>query len=290
MPSFDEWYEWAIGQGNDWRRVVTNARRPARYRREAAMGEFQDHIAACFPLGCDDYHATCLPHHLQGDEVAEEPLPPYLTRMVDDTHLDYALERAVGGSPMTGARPLPAGQRRWTRASELLPSREDEDAALFVPARVLDEDRPSARAVFATFDEDDEAPQAHGPAPRFHERVRNDHGTAETQADYAVYRLATADRPRRNQPTITKLLLHYPREPVGTPRFPVPADAGWHPRFRAIAPEDPHFCGRTFPDGSGPDEHSRGICGENEVVHANEGIPCSTVHVISLGETSCSGD
>ena len=103
-------------------------------------------------------------------------------------------------------------------------------------------------------------------------------------------RLATEDRPRRSQPTTTKLLLHYPREGVGASRFPVPADAGWHPRFRAITPDDPHFCGRTFPDGSDPEEHAKAICGENEVVHPNEGIPCSAVYVVSLGQTSCLGD
>ena len=186
-------------------------------------------------------------------------------------------------------KPAPVSKIKWAPVSEFLPGLEDADAPIFVPAAVKNTKESAARAVFAAFDENDQPPQNGQPTPAFLDRVRADHGSSMTVADYAVYRLATGGRPTQQQPVRTKVLLYYPRDRAGTAHFPVPADAEWHSRFRAIAPQDPHYCGRTFPDGSDPAEHAKGICGENEVVHDNRGLPWSEVFVISLGETSCAG-
>lgn len=251
------------------------------------MAEFQDAIGKAQATARDDYNRVCLPLHLRGAFVVEERLVPRLTRMITNAHFESGLRDAMGG-PMA-APPFQAqpSQFAWSLVSDLLASREDADALVFFPARILDENRPEARAVFATFDGQDTEPEGSAPNPRFLARVRQRHGPGETVADYAVYRLATEGRPATNQPVTPKLLIHYPRRRVNPCRFPVPADAGWHPRFRAITPTDSHYCGRTFPDGSAPEEHSKGICGENEVTHPNNGIPCSEVWVTSLGETSC---
>jgi len=288
MASFDEWYDWAVGQGDDWRKVAGNARRDARYEKPDSMQSFQDDVGKSFPSVEDAYGKVCLRHHLRGEQVAEEHLPPYLTRMVAERYVKYALERVLGGEALTNAVAVP--RDTWKLAAELLPSRENEDDPLFVPADVVDEEEPEKRAVFATFEETDLAPVDDKPQPGFLDRVNRDHGAWGTAADYAVLRLATEDRPASGKPVSTKVLLHYPHADVGEARFPVPADANWHPRFRAITAADPHYCGRTFPDGADPQAHAEGTAGENEVVHKNRGIPCSRVYVISLGGTSCAAD
>jgi len=289
MPTFDDWYDWASGQGQDWDKVAANARREARYEAPDGMRVFQDSIADDFPQSPADYQATCLPHHLSGEEVATEHLPTGLTRMVGSSGLEGALDGAIGGSTLPRPRPAPISEAHWTRISDLLPSREDADEALFVPAKPVDVDDPAGRAVFAAFDEEDELPAGGPPQSRFLERLRADRGTAMTVADYAVYQLATDPRPQQNQALRVQVLLCYPRQGIGAPLYPVPPDACWHPRFRAIAASDPHYCGRTFPDGAAPGDHASGLVGENEIVHRNEGIACDEIYVISLGSTSCAG-
>lgn len=287
MPSFDDWYEWAIAEGEGWEKVAANAKREARYARKEAAQEFRQSIGQRFPKTHNAYKKACFPHHLEGEEVADEHLPDYLTYMGEQGHLDQAVARIVDEWVLLRANPIRVSQTKWIRVSDLLPSREYADGRLFVLAQVIDKGKPAARAVFATFDADDKAPENHRPQPKFLQRVRELCRASETVADCAVRRLGMNDRPKPQQDQKPKVLFHYPQHRVAPSRFPVPADARWNPRFRAIRPQDNHYCGRTFPDGSDPADHANGICGENEVVHGNERIPWSEVYVISLGKTSC---
>jgi len=291
MATFQDWYDGAVGQGGDWQAVADNARRGARYADPTDQSRFQDAVGKADPKIPGDFGSACLPHHLKGEPIAGVAFPSHWTRVVTLDFLTRSLERLGGGDGLPSSAPVIAGVREdaWVPVSQLLPTSEGAEEAMLPPARVLDESHPADRAVFATFDPDDLPPEAGQPRPRFLDRVRTDHGTWGTTADYAVHRLATDRRPLPGQPVDTKVLLHYPRERVGAPLFSVPADAMFNPLFRAITPGDPHPCGRTFPEGSNPVDHAHGACGENEVVHPNDAIPCAQVFVITLGKTSPRG-
>jgi len=214
--------------------------------------------------------------------VGEDGLPDCLTRIVGHRGFEGALNDVAREAGFAGKGAPLLSASSWSCVADLLESREDGDERLFVAA-------PATRAVFATFDVDDQLPGNAPPQSAFLQRIETDHGQSMSVADHAVHRLATEDRPKPQKPVRTKVLLCYRREAAGAARFPVPPDAGWNPRFRAVQPGSACSCGRTFPDGATPEEHSAGTAGENEVVHPNEGIPCTMVYVISLGKTSRAG-
>jgi len=142
-------------------------------------------------------------------------------------------------------------------------------------------------AVFSTFDRQDGLDDRKAPRCKLLERARQQQGPSMTLADVAAERLARLRVKRDGRPVRDpQMLWFYERETVGDCRYPTPADAGFYPRFRAVGPGDPHFCGRTFPVGAAPEDHAAGRCGENEVVHANAPIPCEKVFVRGLGKYS----
>lgn len=285
MATFTHWYNNATGAGDPLRKIADNARRPARYESPAGQSQFQNDIAVHQPMDPGAYNPVCLRHCLAGEEITA-PIPAFLSRVVSSVGFKQNFCAAVDSSPLTPTLSRDPSAGEWTRLDELAAGEEDADALLHVPARVLDPSAPSHRAVFATFDPDDSL-EPDGFRSRFHDRMLTGHGANETPADYAVYRLALEDRSRDSTRTETKVLLAYQADRMGTKLYPVPPDAGWHPRFRAITPSDSVPYGRTFPDGSDPTDHAAGRCGENEVVHPNDGIPLDEAYVRSLGSTSC---
>ena len=288
MTAFSDWYAEATGRGGDLTRVAQNAQRPARYEQPAAQQQFHEAIGRSRPFDKNAYGQSCYGHHLTGEPVDESALVPHLVRLVNEAFLRHGV-RGLGWALLDGTdlvgRP---SKTHWQPVSEALADPDLGDALLFVPARPVDGAPPDDRAVFATFDGADCAPVPAAGAPQCSilDRVRRDVRPGESEADYAVYRLATDTRPANAGEVRAKTLLSFPRDRVGTCRFPVPPDAGWNPFFRAMAPGDPHSCGRTWPEGSSEDDHRLCRCGENEVVHRNAGIPCREVFVISLGETT----
>jgi len=40
MATFDDWYDWAVGEGSDWNRVAANAKRGGRYEKADASDVF----------------------------------------------------------------------------------------------------------------------------------------------------------------------------------------------------------------------------------------------------------
>lgn len=313
---FDQWHEWAMGQHNSspskdedvWKRVASSAQKKhdTCYDDASCGDKFRSRITDVFAdKGPDDFSPEVFKDicrkkedgdavfQLQGCPIQAE-LPAFLSRVITVSELINYVVYTLRSNGATLFEPQQSNLEtslnktltggRWTCVSNTSTTLSSLRVSVAHPASVR---------VFATFVEGDDKFPVNGHSPKFKKHLDEAVGRLNeapptvpqkrTAADVAAHWLAlNPDRDRR--PPDTYLLLYYPRDSVGSCRYPTPPDAEFFPCFCPVDPrEEPH--GWTHPpnvsamDAASPEGQDPAV---PEVVHPNPPIPSDNIWIVSL--------
>ena len=284
MPSFDQWYDWAMDVSKNppsdtsdplvWKHVAQNAMVRACYSDAKGCEAFKEKLAEKAPKTEMDFEKICWTFQLTGSPVSQEP-SRYLTRCITLEALRRNVEKMLQDRGVSvDVEVVGLESDTW---KPLADSMDLSDEFVELGLHLADH---KANPVFASLAEGDDASPDASHVPGFWQKIQDEKGFRMTLADEAVYRFALVLDKKVEKEYV---LLYYDRAAFASFLMPVPPDAGFFPLFRPVTPEEGHSFGRTCPGRPGDCKED---LAEDELVHPNSSVAYDAVWAVSLGRTS----